>query len=349
MALAILLYQRVRQPAKLGGVRFAEDQRSMRQAPRAGYVPCTLKFEGAGPGKLRVVVCLRDSKLMGREARLFIEVDAHSYPEPPLTSVRARRVVFTKNVKLTDAVAPIDVCLRELGLYLYQGETLEVLLYTMLAVDDGPVMEERIDTPSLELTAVHPSYDAAAGHALEWDGDLPLVALYIGIKKGLASANVNLEIKSVFDEARRDRQLAVNELFEGTALVDLEGASLRVVVRTTEHTQRWSFSNRSSKRIKSVRAIREHVIYEKRLPRIAAGQAIEPHIDGVLHFRDIFGPHCPPLRVTDEQGIGFQMAVAVTHLDHRDVRSSWLTAYPGEYEPSFRIEDFETEERPRMF
>ncbi len=97
--------------------------------------------------------------------------------------------------------------------------------------------------------------------------------------------------------------------------------TLRIVARNTERLY-VVYNGRVYRSTHEKRQpLREAIVHETTIPRIAGGNRIESYVDDVLSFKQIFSGHYPSVTVAGRHGIGFELEVHLTHPQRPDVVS----------------------------
>jgi hypothetical protein len=118
---------------------------------------CALEVVSGVLGQIAVHISEIPSEWLRKDALFMIETEAHVID--PVDPIHARKVIFTKDIALYDEVEPINVSLRDLEVFGYEGKTLEIRLYASLLVDGTRVQEQRIDSDSVCFAGLSPSFE----------------------------------------------------------------------------------------------------------------------------------------------------------------------------------------------
>jgi hypothetical protein len=315
-----------------------KDGEFIRKSPRipSGEENATLAIQPGQPGAMAIEITDVAPELLNKGAVLRVEAEAYAggfYSwmsfEP---ASKAREAMFSQEVVLSNNSDTFTVSLRDLRIYPFKGETVEIRLYATLATGDMLVTETPIDLESLRPVTIVP--------ALEADIAVPYPAGVdrVGV---LGRQFATIDRKPISAEARAQRMVALGDLFAGEATEDLEDVRLRVLVRNTERLYEVYSGRVTTTVVERRKAFREALIYETTLPPIAKGQAIEGVVDHSLSFSEIFSAHYPVATIAARYGVGFDLEVHLVHPEHGCIvstpvfRNRW-----GQSTEVFEFEDF---------
>ena len=283
---------------------------------KAHTIPVTLEILSGPPGAMEVQITGVSPALREKRALLQVEAEVHSLEFYTVIgmedAIKAREIVFSKGVTLSEKTEPISVSLRELKMYAFRGKKIEIRLYATISINDALVTETLIDVESIKPEALIPSLVTAVQTPYD-----PRPGRFWTLKTDYAE----ITRLPISNEARRHREVRLNELFSGRSTVDLEEVTVRVVARNTERL----FVTYGGRVYRSThekrRPMRQAIIHETTIPRLAGGKRIESYVDGVLSFKQLFSAHYPCVTIAGSYGIGFELEVHLTHPLGHDVVS----------------------------
>lgn len=292
----------------------------------ASTAACSLEYFPGAPGEVEVRVSVLDIALLGQRAQFYVEAEADvTSPETP---IHARRVLFSTEFEICDSMAPIQVPIRALEMCLYQGTVVTIGLFGTLAIDSEPVLEKAIDLASLRLEVLKPAFGEGT---FEFSQKGTIGEMFKSAKETL-NRYANISLIPISDTAREQRKIHMRELFEGEASIDLEDCTLQLVAWNTENGQHEipvvngnaDGTVGGSEIVHIGKPVRWKIVFEKHLPKILKGEAIQDYLDDTLHFSELFAAHCPPLRVTNFHRIRFYMEAKLIHPERHTTHSESL-------------------------
>ncbi|MFT6605782.1 MAG: hypothetical protein ACJA2X_000958 [Halocynthiibacter sp.] len=298
--------------------------------------PCALEYLPGAQGNVEVRVSAIASRLLGKRCQFYVEAEADVLgPDQP---IHARRVIFSTEFEIRETMQPIIVPVHALKMCLYQGSLVRILLYGTLAIDDDPILEKPIDLASLRVETLKPAYGEGT---FEFSQEYTIGEMYKSATEAL-SRYARISLAPISVAAREQRKLNVRDLFKGEASIDLEGCRLQLVAWNTEYAQQYHFNKLHQTEIVDIgKPVRWKIFFEKDLPTIPKGEAIQDYVDDILHFPQMFSAHCPPLKITDFHGIGFRMEARLIHPErHTTLSESLGRDIPGDGVKDFVFEDF---------
>lgn len=283
---------------------------------------CALEYRLSPAGEVEVRVSVLDPSYLGKQVQFYIEVEADVVgPEVP---VHARRVLFSIDFELRETMQPIEVPIRSLEMYLYQGELITIRLYGTLAINAKPVLEQAIELDGLRLETLKPSCVAEIQNSIEIADPNTIGAISESVSQAL-SRYADISMVPISDAAREQRKIRVGDLFEAETRFDLEDLTFQLVAWNTEYAQHEQINSHLETQITTfARFTREIIVFEKRLPKVVKGEAIQNLVDEILDFSELFSAHCPPLKVTEFHGIGFRMEARLVHPERHTTHSECL-------------------------
>jgi len=117
---------------------------------------------------------------------------------------------------------------------------------------------------------------------------------------------------------RRTTVLPAGGLIKGTARVDLESVTVRVVAANQEKGQYRRGSGTKERTVSFTKPVRAVLLYERYLDHVPAGVPIESCLDGEVRFEPMFAALYPPLEVGKNHGLEVVWEVQLLHPDFVD-------------------------------
>jgi hypothetical protein len=118
---------------------------------------------------------------------------------------------------------------------------------------------------------------------------------------------------------QRGQRLALRDLVDGLARVDLEDITLRVVACNRECGQYKRGSGTKERTVSFKDATRAVKLYERHIALVPANMPLAMYLDGEIDFEPMFGDLYPPLAVGTSHGIQVAWEVQLLHpkfVDH---------------------------------
>lgn len=185
------------------------------------------------------------------------------------------------------------------------------------------------------LVAYHDEFAPERGHYFysrrDSDGDSqsPLLnslalsggagaAVWMAIRRQLRTYTT-FQLGAVPNQISRDTVVALRDLVRGSPRVDLHGITMRVVAYNLEKGCYTRGSGSNERTVSFSEPVRAVVLYEKELPMVRRGQAIEAALPDSFPFEPMFDALHPPSEVSPSHGLFVQWEVQLLHdsfVDH---------------------------------
>lgn len=345
----------------------------------------SIQFEPDQHGGGRVLIHLFDRGVLGKQAKLTVQLRAHVHDS---RAVHATRPLHAQSLKLSamviEAVVPPG-CLQ--GIYSYRGSKVDVRPELRLVIDDGVLFDSSVDHAHELPLGERPRVTHAAGELMDpkdafsffanlsaipqRNRMIALALTLIGgvvvignallglhdqfvpevqtlfydhsgsdgsespLMKALAGsgalgaaiwAGIRVQLRTYMrfvlkphTSPQRGQRLALRDLVDGLARVDLEDITLRVVACNRECGQYKRGSGTKERTVSFKDATRAVKLYERHIALVPANMPLAMYLDGEIDFEPMFGDLYPPLAVGTSHGIQVAWEVQLLHpkfVDH---------------------------------
>jgi hypothetical protein len=136
--------------------------------------------------------------------------------------------------------------------------------------------------------------------------------VWLAIKRQLRKY-MTFEIVDVPPSINMEHSVAARRLLRGRSRVDLNDVVVRIVGCNMEMGQYKRGSGTKERTVSFRNPVRAVILYDRRIDRIAAGKAVEDHLDGEISFGPMFRALYPPQAIGTSHGLAVHWEVQLIH------------------------------------